>query len=150
MTPYEPRSITFLELWQTGSWRIKVYGIASSRPEPRPELIVAARKIVERQLTSIPPGHYGIGVFGIHDGRTENFVFFDYWARENELHHIVWKSPLESPSDLKQPGPGAAIACVWDMRLQSFERDAWVQHVLRNPGTDDFHDYLQARLNEAS
>lgn len=150
MTPYQPRSITFLELWQTGSWQIKVYGIAFSRPEPRAELIVAARKIVELQLASIPPGHYGIGFLGIHDGRTENFVFFDYWARENELHHSVWKSPLELPSDLKQSDPAGAIACVWDMRIQSFERDAWVKHVLRNPNTDDFREYLQARLNEVS
>jgi len=38
--------------------------------------------------------------------------------------------------------------CVWDLRLQSFEREAWIKHVLRKLTAPDFEGYLAARLNE--
>lgn len=37
--------------------------------------------------------------------------------------------------------------CVWDLRLQSFEREAWIKHVLCNPEAPDLESYLGARLN---
>ena len=38
--------------------------------------------------------------------------------------------------------------CVWDLRLQSFEREAWIKHVLQKPDAPDFEGYLAERLNE--
>lgn len=99
MTPYEPRPIRFLELWSVEGWRLKVYGIAFGRPQPRSELVTAARRIALRHLHSLPAGlsHYHTGFLGIHEGRTANFVFPDFWADENELHHHVFVSPTGHP-----------------------------------------------------
>lgn len=149
MTPYEPRPIRFLDLWAVDEWRIKVYGIACSRPQPRRELVAAARRIASRQLRSLPADldHYHLGFLGVHDGRTSNFVFLDFWADENELHHHVFVSPSEDTGDFTDVTSTGLSACVWDLRLQAFERDAWVAHVLRRGNAPDFDGYLATTLN---
>jgi hypothetical protein len=43
-------------------------------------------------------------------------------------------------------GNGPA-ACVWDLRVMAFERDAWLECILKNP-RPDVEAYLQRRLNE--
>ena len=149
MTPYEPRPIRCLELWCVEGWRLKVYGISFGRPEPRAELVTAARSTAIRQLRSLPSGlpHYHVGFLGIHDGRTANFVFLDFWAAENELHHHVFVSPTDRPEEFTYVTPSGLSACVWDLRLQAFERDAWVAHVLKRGAAPDFDGYLATTLN---
>ena len=149
MTPYAPRPIRFLNLWQVDDWRIKLYGIAYARPVPRAELVSAAQQIATRQLRSLPSElrHYHLGFLGVHDGRTANFIFLDFWADENELHHHVFVSPTEHPEQFTNVTPTGLSACVWDLRLQAFERDAWVTHVLQRGAAPDFDGYLAATLN---
>jgi hypothetical protein len=149
MTPYEQRPIRFLELWRVDDWRIKLYGIAHARPQPRPELVAAARRIASQHLRSLPAGlrHYQLGFLGVHDGRTSNFVFLDFWADDNELHHHVFVSPTAHPGQFTYVTPTGLSACVWDLRLQAFERDAWVAHVLQRSASPDFDGYLAATLN---
>jgi len=149
MTPYEPRPIRFLDLWRVDGWRIKLYGIAYARPQPRPELVAAAQRVAAQQLRALPAGlpHYQLGFLGVHDGRTSNFVFLDFWADENELHHHVFVSPTAHPGDLACVTSTGLSACVWDLRLQAFERDAWVAHVLQCGASPDFDGYLATTLN---
>ena len=149
MTRYEPRPVRFLGLWSVDGWQLKVYGIAHGRPEPRAELVAAAHQVVKDRLGLLPSGlrHYHVGFVGIHDGRTSNFVFLDFWAEENELHHHVYTSPHEAPDALTYTTPTGLSACVWDLKLQAFERDAWIEHVLRVGGTTGFSDYLAATLD---
>lgn len=147
--PYQPRPIRFLELWQEVAWRIKVYGIAYLRLLPRPELLTAAKQIARMQLASVQSqSHYGVGFVGVHDGRGANFVFVDYWADENELHHHVYVSPSDQPEALEYVTPSGLVACVWDLRVMWFERQAWVETVLANPSGPDVERYLLHQLNE--
>lgn len=147
--PYRTRPIRFLELWQEGDWRLKVYGIAYERPLPRLELIEAAKRVARSHLLSTHGlNHYGVGFLGVHDGRGANFVFVDYWTDENELHHHVYVSPCDNPQLLKYMTPTGLIACVWDLRVMWFEREAWVETVLANPAGPDIEQYLLRRLNE--
>ena len=149
MTPYEPRPIRFLDLWRVDEWRIKLYGIAYSRLQPRPELLAAAQRVAAQRLRALPTGihHYGVCFLGVHDGRTSNFVFLDFWADENELHHHVFVSPSAHPEQFTYVTPTGLSACVWDLRLQAFEREAWITHVLRRSTSPDFDGYLSSTLN---
>ena len=101
---------------------------------PRPALVEAAKTVTRERLASVPPSlpHYSVGFLGIHDGRTANFVFVDWWADENELHHHVYVSPTSEPDNLTYATPTGLIACVWDLRVMAFERQAWLDAVLRN------------------
>jgi hypothetical protein len=146
---YQARPIRFLELWREAEWRMKVYGIAYQRPLPRPELVEAAKRITRPHLrTAKSQTHYGVGFLGVHDGRGANFVFVDYWADENELHHHVYVSPSDKPKALEYVTPTGLIACVWDLRVMWFERQAWVETILANPTGPDVEQYLSRRLHE--
>jgi hypothetical protein len=148
--PCERRPIRFLEQWQPDGWRMKVYGIAYDRPAPRAELIVAAKETALQTLQeqAAVTKHYSVGFVGVHDSRTGNFVFVDWWADENELHHHVFISPTDEPSGLFDMTAIGPHFCVWDLRVIGFERDAWLATVLRNPGGPDLNAYLQQQLNE--
>ena len=148
--PYQPRPIRFLELWQESGWQLKVYGIAYQRSLPRPELIGAAKNITRVRLLEIPTtlNHYRVGFLGIHDGCGANFVFVDFWASENELHHHVYVSPTNRPEQMEYVTPTGLTACVWDLRVMCFERQAWLETVLTNPTGPDLEKYLARRLNE--
>lgn len=148
--PYHERPIRFREIWQHGEWRLKVYTIASGRSEPRGELVEAAKAVAAETLEAVSPtvAHYSVGFLGIHDGKTANFVFVDWWADENELHHHVFTSPCGEPARLQDATPTGVIACVWDLRLMAFERDAWVGTVLRGQEGGNLEAYLNRQLNE--
>lgn len=148
MTPYEKRPVTFLHIWEIDTWRMKVYTISYNNKEISEELITAAKQAAQKLLTEDKnPDNYNVGFIGIHQGLNGNFVFVDWWINENELHHNVLMSSTESPGQLVLSQPNGPIACVWDLYLIGFERDAWVEHVLKNYQKPDFDAYLSKILN---
>ncbi len=146
--PYKKRSIRFLEIFQPSGWNLKLYGIAYDRELPRPELIEAAKKLAVEKLPQLSDSVYGVGFLGVHDGRGINFVFLDWWQDENELHHHVFTSSTNHPALLEEVTHTGVSACVWDLRVICFERQAWVDQVLDNPKGPDIKGYLTQRLNE--
>ncbi len=145
--PYEKRPFRFLEIWEDSGWQIKVYGIAYKRDLPRSELVEAAKQQVIPHLQNNTAHHYNVGFLGVHDGRGANFIFLGYWADENELHHHVYLSPTDDISNFHYSTPAGLIACVWDLHLMHFERQAWVEMVLANPQGPDLEAYLACRFN---
>ena len=148
MESYEPRAFRFIELLALGDWRMKLYGIAWRGERPRRELLEAARRIADEQLAQEKPNDYRVGFIGAHDGRDACFVFVDFWGNENELFHRVFLSRSNDPKQLTAAENTDSSVCVWDLRLQSFEREAWIKYVLRWPNGPDFEGYLAERLNE--
>ena len=148
--PYHRRPIRFLELWEESGWRVKVYGISYQRGRPRAELLNAAKAVAARRLREFsgPQRTYGVGFLGVHDGRDASFVFLDWWADENELHHHVYISPPNHPEKLEYVTPSGLAGCVWDLKVIGFERQAWIDAVLANPTGPDLEAYLRHRLNE--
>jgi len=148
--PYEARSVRFLEEWPHEGWRLKVYGIAYRRERPRPELVETAKRLARVRLPrpATEGGRYGVGFVGVHEGRGSNFVFIDWWADENELHHHVYAAASDELESLRYVTPTGLSACVWDLRVQAYEREAWLEEVLKNPRGPDLEGYLARRLNE--
>jgi hypothetical protein len=146
--PYRPRPIRPLTPIEDRGWRLKVYGISYGRQTPRTELEAAARAAIVRLLPTpaVTPDRYGVGFAGIHDGRGACFVFVDWWAAENELHHRVLISPADTPAALEF-APEAPIACAWDLAVICHERQAWVESVLVDPAGPDLDAYLGRLLD---
>ncbi len=143
------RAIRFQEVWETGGWRVKVYGIAYRRPAPRPELVAAAKQIAAQVLPrrADAESRYGVGFLGAHDARGGCYVFVDWWADENELHHHPFLGP--SPAELRPARPEESIACLWDLAVVAFEQRAWLDAVLTNSHGPDLERYLAAQLSDA-
>lgn len=147
---YRKRPIRFLEHWEQSGWRLKVYGIAYQGEYPRAHLIENAKGLARERLPPSPSteGRYGVGFLGVHDGRGADFIFLDWWAEENELHHHVYVASHDQPDHFRYATPTGLIACVWDLQVLCFEREAWLQSVLANPSGPDLDRYLRLQLNE--
>jgi hypothetical protein len=113
-------------------------------------LIEKAKELASERLSLLAgtEGCYGVGFLGIHDGRGADFVCIDWWAEENELHHHVYMASQSQPDQFEYVTPTGLIACVWDLRVLCFEREAWLQSVLANPSGADLDHYVRLRLNE--
>lgn len=147
--PYRQRPIRFLELWQADAWRMKCYGIAYARALPRPEVIETAQELLASRLPELAASalHYHTGFAGVHDGRDGVFIFLDFWANQNELHHHVFVAPVAQPRQVTYVTPTGLSACVWDLAVQCYERQAWIETVLANPNGPDRTAYLARRLD---
>jgi hypothetical protein len=141
--PYKPRPVRFLDVAELDGWRIKVYGIAYEGERPEEALVQAALDTARRSLPAPPSTDDRY----VHQGRGSNFVFLDWWADENELHHHIWFSSKDAPSALTAAQPGDPIACAWDISVLAHEREAWVAHVLTRFDAPDVEGYLAARMN---
>ena len=122
----------------------------TKKQAPGANLISAAKRVAADRLPQPAggQGRYGVGFVGVHEGRGANFVFVDWWADENELHHHVYISASDDAEGLEHATPSGLIACVWDLRVIGFERDCWVDMILANPKGPDLEGYLARRLNE--
>lgn len=149
MTPYRPRSIRFIEWWEIDGWTMKVYGISSQSEYPKQECIVLGKKIALEQLHTItvPTEIYHLGFIIVHETANGIFILIDYWTGENMLCSHAYFKENDSPtvSDLT---PSGLTACIWELRVIHFERDAWVEHVLLNDQAPDKTTYVQTILNE--
>jgi len=154
---YQKRSIKHLELWEDPTlegWRIKLYGIThesrqDANNQAEPELIEAAKAAAKEHLPqpAVNPHRYGLGFIGIHQGRSYDFVFICYWNYDTELKHISLMRASSSSTLLEPIGEQELSNDVWDLRVLSFERDAWVKHVLSG-NSADADAYLAEQLNE--
>ena len=147
---YRTRAVRFLGLWEPGEWKMKAYGITYGKFPLAQDLVDAARRITTERLAESAQrtNHYSVGFVGIHQGKTGNFVFVDWWSDENELHHHVYVSSSERPAELEYKTPSGLIACAWDLFLIGHERDAWVSNVLKRHDAPDLEGYLSMRLSE--
>jgi hypothetical protein len=147
--PYAARSVRCLNLLGFDGWRLKLYGITYGGKRPVQALVDAAVVAAEERLPrpAVTHDRYGVGFVAAHDGRGANFVFVDWWANEDELHHLTWLSSKEDPGRLRATGPDDFTACAWDLAVIGHERAAWVRHVLARPAGPDLDAYLHDRLD---
>ncbi len=147
---YRTRAVRFLGHREIKGFRMKVYGIAYQGEHPAQDLCEAAYQLAAERIASsaAATNHYDVGIIGIHEGKGASFVFVDWWADENELHHHVYVSTDDDRLNLEYQTPSGVIACVWDLYVMSFERDAWVNNILKSHPSPDIQGYLDAVLND--
>jgi hypothetical protein len=147
--PYAPRPVRPLGTFEHDGWRLKVYGIAYRGAAPSAELLGAAQGIAAQTLPfpATFDGRYGVGFLGVHAGRGHDFVFVDWWEDENELHHHVFVAPSAEPDAFRDVTATGLSACVWDLSVICFERQAWLETVLTDPDGPDIEAYLGRRLD---
>ena len=145
---YQPRPVRFIRREQQGDWRLKVYGIATPGRTPRPELVAAAMELAPTVLPdpAIADERYGVGIVLVHDSATYCLAIYYWWQSANELHQRMYAAPRSDPRALtKMADPGAG--CVWELSVVDFERRAWLEDVLANPGGPDIDRYLTRRFS---
>lgn len=156
---YAKRPIRFLELAAIGDWRVKAYGISVNNERPDSGLIRAAKRLASEKLPNpaTDSGHddqntlsqdrYGVAVLIIHEGREGSFVLIDWWVGENMLQNHVYFSPDFESREFSYVNPTGTMACVWELRILSFERQAWIECVLANANGANLDDYCRRHFS---
>ncbi|MFQ5589175.1 MAG: hypothetical protein ACE5F7_10080 [Nitrospiria bacterium] len=146
--PYIKRSIKFIGQENPKGWRIKIYGI-SQASAPLPEDLVSEG--IKRVLPHLPQPaltaqRYGLGFLIIHQGTMRNWFLLDWWEKNDILHHRLFSSSLDDPGATTAEKDQSLIACVHELRVINFEREAWIKTVLCMDGIPRFERYLKLRM----
>ncbi len=146
--PYVARPIKFIDLVDSEGWRIKVYGI-SAKSLPLPKKVVSEG--MKYALSHLPQPalseqRYGVGFLIIHHGMMRNWYLMDWWEKEDIIHHKLFSSALDKPSSISGEPDKSLIACVHELRVITFESEAWIETVLSRDDKPSFENYLRRRL----
>lgn len=145
---YADRHIRYLQQIDHADWRIKTYGIAQQAEASFDAQIEAARQTV---LPSLPQPalnehRYGVGFLIIHQGSMANWLLLDWWEHVDILRNLVFSAPHEDPANVQPVTDKGIMSCVYELEVQQFERQAWIDTVLKPGGKPDFGRYLNTRL----
>lgn len=140
---YRDRAIAFLGVRDLAGWRLKLYSIRYGE-DPLPERVYEegiARAVEALPSPPVTPERPGVGFLILHRGRSVHYLVLNWWDRENELFNRVLMRGF-ADGDAWAWGRGGETACVWDLQVLAFERDAYVERVLARPDAPDLEGYL--------
>jgi hypothetical protein len=147
LEPYQARTLQFIELYENQGWQLKIYSILHSDKTLNQQLLGTAKKTALEFLPdSTEPGHYGVGFVSVHQGKSYDFVTVGYWTYSTELRHQSYMKASSGSEELEMITTELS-SDVWDIRLLSLERDAWVSEVL-TANTPSVEKYLERRVSE--
>jgi hypothetical protein len=150
---YRLRPIRFIELWHPGDdWTFKIYGINADARRNAASTIVdqvflsAAKRTASAALQGAEFSSEAVhkaGCIILHQGILGNWLLLDWWS-----HQILWNQLLFRSESAErpqfQPVATGIVGCVWELPLMSFERDAWVQSILKVGGSVPYREALNA------
>jgi hypothetical protein len=151
---YAERLVRFIGIWEIKGWKLKVYGISAKRDlsdkeTVSPIIIESGRRIAETVFTGNPTTNsYGLGYIIFHEGRLADWLLLDWWADEIQIRHQLYRSDSADPAAFERV-TSDLIACIWELRVVAFERDAWIDTMLKSPTRPDVQQYLDTRLPDA-
>ena len=109
----------------------------------RDELIKTTRGAGRRSLPDVDEAHHGAAFAIAHDARWPIALVY-WWEGENEIHSADLRG--SEPDALSPAGP-TAMGCVWELGVVEFERRAWIETVIGNPGGPDIDAYMARRFS---
>ncbi|MEU7635300.1 MULTISPECIES: hypothetical protein [unclassified Streptomyces] len=131
---YSPRLVKALPPLDVCGRTLKVYGMFaepdSSATLPEPEwLRQQAASVLSEPLQQ---GDHPVGFLILHYGTEGTYLLVSQWYDANMLKHWVRGSAVdaEGNSTVTPLVQRDLIACVWELEVIKFERDAWVNTVL--------------------
>ena len=147
---YQTRPIRFIELHEHQDWMIKIYSISIKSERVLSTHIELAKQQLNEWLklsTNYPLTTYRIATLIIHEGREGCFAILNWWIDDNMLQNHVFVAIHEDPDHFKLFSDKGIITCVWELTVIWFERNAWVEHVLKQSDHPNFDAYLNSQLN---
>lgn len=148
--PYRDRAIESSGIWEHEEWKFKVYRITHPSNEPATsEIMETAKSIALGIVTKNAPSfdHHHCGYIIVHKGMDSNLVAINFWAEANMIVRFVFVSSLDDPGNFKDVTSLGYSACVWDELVIDFERNAWVNYILKRPEDPDWGNYFDSFYN---
>jgi hypothetical protein len=144
---YQPRPLRFLEVRHVDGWHLKLYAIVygdaplemTTYEEAFPQAWYSLPRPAQTELRP------GVGFVIMHQGRGMHYLLVCWWDNENELFERVFVRRL-GLGESWRPATAGETACVWDLQVIGFERQAYVDTILSPAEGADVAGYLARRL----
>jgi len=140
------RHLRFIELWEPRSWVLKIYFHSAHQDQLSREYLAKAKIFIEPQLVEAeqtePP--HRVGFMILSHGAASNWVMLDWWSSIMLYHRIFRVEGM--PPERFIGAPLNLFQCVYELRISTFESEAWRKNVVENP-SPDLQAYLKAQLN---
>ncbi len=137
-------------MWTKGPWALKAYGIHHREPNDNEPLmdgqvLEAARGQVDLLVSKADNegNHYHTGFAVLHQGLEGNWLLLQLWAHNDICCQILMHATAKTPTKFELV-TRPFMACVWELVVIEFERQAWIDAVLA--GAADRQSYLDRRL----
>ena len=148
---YEDRQVEFCGIWEDNSWKFKIYKITHKNNSPADEKIEnTAKAFALKCVTTFTDiaALYGLGYIILHKGMDSNFIVINFWAGENMIRTHAFISTLENPYDYRDITETGMNVCVWDALIHNFERNSWVENILKNPDEPEIDKYMNSKFTD--
>ena len=151
MKQFEKRPVRFLKLIRHHEWMIKVYSISAFREVADPLYVDAAIANLNEWLQPADKTglqSYHIATLILHECKEGCFAIINWWIDDNMMQHFVYLTSPHRPVDFKIYSDSGIVTCVWELAVLWHERNAWIEHVLKQSDHPDFEKYFEQQLNE--
>lgn len=144
---YFPRLIKPLGVREISGWRFKRYQIRHLARQPNETTDESALEVLKARLDSSSDTfpHYNLGIHIVHYAKRGTFCLCAWWIDENVLRS--WSYYAEDNMHFTNLADTGIMACVWELEVFEFERQAWLDSVLRTQ-KPDANNYLTDFLEE--
>jgi hypothetical protein len=146
---YVPRRVKPRPVCSVNGYRLKPYEIYYAEDGKvrlaEPEL----KSLISRILpVSDDPLDHGVGFVMVHFARDGQYLLLSRWYGGNMLKHDLFEITQAAEgwqsTSLRSTG---IVACVWELQIMTFERQAWVTTAMAEGGTESsLNRYLNTVL----
>lgn len=151
MKTYKPRRVEFNRMVTVDGWNVKVYQITY-------RLQFESEEVLNKAILNLPEWleksktlgreTYRTAFLIVHEGRDGVWTLLNWWTGGEMLHSITFYTDYSKPKDFQMLPKEGFMACVWEMAVTSFEREMWIEHILKKAANPDFTAYFEAHLND--
>jgi len=147
MEQFEKRAVSYLGLHEFNDWKFKIYSLKydETRVIPGIEKIIKSKLpnwVKEKvQINSFP--NYKIGTVIIHEAKDSILTIVNWWVYENVIQNHVYLSEFDSPNNIEDYSNKGVQFCVWEMSILWYERNLWVESILKKSKKPDWESYLK-------
>ena len=131
-------------------WNVKVYQITYrlkfESKETLDKAVLNLHTWLEKSKT-LDFETYRTAFLIVHEGRDGVWTLLNWWTGGEMLRSITFYTDYSKPKEFRMLPKEGFMACVWEMAVTSFEREMWIEHILKKAGSPDFTAYFEARLN---
>ena len=146
---YKSRPIRFIEHYRHREWKLKIYSISSKKEQVNKEDIELAKSDLEKWLSRSEDYKlciYSFATLILHEFNEGCFAVLNWWIDENMLQNFVYLK-RNNETNFELYSNNGMASCVWELAIWWHERNAWVNHILKNNNHPDWEAYYKDCLN---
>lgn len=124
-TQLADRPTRFIGVERCRGWQLKHYEITLDGLEVAGEIRDAVGAVVDAHLAG-SPHEPSVGFVILHAGTDAVWMLVDLWQNEL-LYQALFRAALDTPTNFEPVGSDGPVGCVWELRVISHERGAYVR-----------------------